>query len=141
MALALALLLTMVSADAVLNVTDESKGEIKYFSLEASNFGIPGSEHSPAASARKSPGSESPFPAVDDVRKSDNIKTPANDEKIPDVHVSGSHYEIGLGIGQRFAGMIKSRFEKDEKLNEILIPYAATNAGRAVVDQLSTDNK
>jgi hypothetical protein len=62
-------------------------------------------------------------------------------ESIPSVRVSGSHYEIGHGIGRRFKEMIRSRFEKDEKLRDILLPYAATEDGRAAVEQLSRENR
>lgn len=62
-------------------------------------------------------------------------------QSIPSVQVSGSHYEIGHGIGRRFEAMIRSRFEKDEKLRDILLPYAATEDGRAAVEQLSRENR
>ena len=125
----------MVSTNAASNGTDESAVQSKYPVLETTNFGTASSKISPEACRRESSGLESNLPLVDDSNR------PATAEVIPAVHVSGSHYEIGHGIGERFAGMIKSRFEKDEKLNEILLPYAATNAGRVVVDQLSTENK
>jgi hypothetical protein len=62
-------------------------------------------------------------------------------ESIPSVQVSGSHYEIGHGIGRRFEEMIRSRFEKDEKLQDILLPYAATEDARAAVEQISRENR
>ncbi|GAQ77712.1 hypothetical protein KFL_000020730 [Klebsormidium nitens] len=125
----------MVSTNAASNGTEKSTVQSKYPVLETTNFGTASSKGSPEARRRESSGSERDLPSVDDSKKI------ATAEVIPAVHVSGSHYEIGHGIGERFAGMIKSRFEKDEKLNEILLPYAATDAGRTVVDELSTENK
>eukprot|EP00897_Mesotaenium_endlicherianum_P010318 jgi/Mesen1/9314/ME000060S08752 len=60
---------------------------------------------------------------------------------IPEIHVFGSSYNMGLSIGTTFKDMIKGRLAKDRLLHDSLLPYYASSEGRLLVDQLITNNR
>eukprot|EP01116_Phalansterium_solitarium_P005944 TRINITY_DN1826_c0_g1_i2.p1 TRINITY_DN1826_c0_g1~~TRINITY_DN1826_c0_g1_i2.p1 ORF type:complete len:389 (+),score=138.14 TRINITY_DN1826_c0_g1_i2:732-1898(+) len=63
-----------------------------------------------------------------------------DDQTLPQLTVQGTHYGVGLAVGKAFGDRISNFVEAYSGLNDIILPYYNTTAGRKAIDSLIAAN-